>query len=282
MSQLRIIGFESGIFLLTQALALFVGIQMLGSLAMQGVAHEEVMIQSTGMGIGMFLAALLASTIFMILLIKYLDSRLLFQLMFGWLVFVGSFIVFQYTIGNPWAMTFAVFVVILRFLKPLVLLQNIAMILAIAGVAAQLGLVFSTITLVIVLIIASVYDYIAVFKTKHMITLFEGLLEHNVPFTVLIPDQGNMFQRMDADVHKRTERGREFYLLGTGDIAFPAIFAIAVLARYTPQIAVITIAGSLVGLLLDHYLLMKLQRPIPALPTIAGCTLIAFALSFLI
>jgi len=275
-NQIRIIGFETGIFLLAQLIALFVGIRLLSF-----GAREAAMIQSTGAGVGMFVGALALSTIFIILLIKFFNSRFIFQLIFAWLIFIGSLTVFEVTIGEPLAMTFAVLLVVLRFLKPVVLLQNIAMVIAIGGIAPQLAMFFSTPTLIVVLIVASFYDYIAVFKTKHMVKLFEGLVKHNIPFTLVIPDKGSLFQKMHSGIHRSSERGREFYLLGTGDVAFPAVFAISVLADFGPMASLLVVIGSLIGLLFDHYLLMKLQRPIPALPTIAAFSLLGFAAYFI-
>lgn len=276
MTQLRILGFEAGIFIATQALALYIGSQFIAI-----GARDAAMIESTGTGIGMFIAALLLSTLMIILLIKYLNSKFIFQLLFAWLIFVGSLAVFEVLVGEPLAMTLAVMLVILRFMKPLVIVQNIAMIVAIGGISPQLAMFFSTPTLIAVLIFASIYDYIAVFKTKHMITLFEGLIEHKTPFTILIPDKGSLFQNINTEIHKRTERGREFFLLGTGDIAFPAIFAISVLADYGFYAAIAVIFGSLLGLFADHFLLMRLKKPIPALPFISAFSLGSFALALL-
>ena len=276
MKQFKILGFESAIFLISQALALFVGFRML-SLG----AREAAMIESTSAGVSMFLGALFISTLMIILMIKFLNSKIIFQLIFAWLIFIGSLTVFEVVIGEPLAMTFAILLVILRFVKPLVIIQNIAMVLAIGGIAPQLAMFFNTTTIITVLIFASIYDYIAVFKTKHMIKLFEGTIKHNIPFTLVIPDKGSLFQNMHPKMHHRSERGREFYLLGTGDVAFPSIFAISVLADFGFVSAVMVVFGSLVGLLADHYLLMKLEKPIPALPMIVFFSLIGFAASLL-
>lgn len=277
MRSLKALGFEVGTFTLTQLLALFIGIRMLTF-----TPRDMVVVESTSSGVGLFVGALLVSTLILILLIKFLNVRLIFQLLFAWLIFVGSLTVFELTIGEPIAMTLAALLVILRFAKPIVLLQNLAIVLAIAGIAPQLAMLFGTPTILVVLVIISVYDYIAVFKTKHMVTMFQKLNAHNTPFALMIPDKGNLLQKITPPSSSKSKKGRDFFFLGTGDIAFPAIFAVAALADFGPTSAVLIIIGSVVGMLFDHYLLLKLEKPIPALPSIALFSILGFALSLLI
>ena len=74
-----------------------------------------------------------------------------------------------------------------------------------------------------------------------------------------------------------------FLLLGTGDIAFPLIFAVSVLN--VSLISAISVAlGSIVGAALVFYLLIHqpVKRAIPALPPIALCSILGFLVSLLL
>lgn len=112
--------------------------------------------------------------------------------------------------------------------------------------------VFSAVTL---LIIISVYDYIAVMLSKHMITLAKTQFELNI-------FSGLKIQR------------REFgAVLGGGDIAFPLIFAGVLLRDSGLLPAILVVYGSIIGLT-ALILLGKENKFYPAMPFIsAGCFL---------
>ncbi|MFC1454877.1 presenilin family intramembrane aspartyl protease [Candidatus Undinarchaeota archaeon] len=279
---------EISMFLVTEVIAIYVGLSMISA----GV-REEIMIESTAEGIGVFGISMFIATLLIVVLIKYMNKRFIFKGIFAWLIFIGSLFVFEPVIGSlkiveptsvlPIAAMLSISLVVLRFKKPVVWVQNLAMILAIAGVSPQLAMYFGTPTIIAILLLASVYDYIAVFKTKHMMTMFENLMKHDTAFAFVIPEEGSAKGKVSKAMHKKKKKGvREYYLLGTGDIAFPTIFIVALLADYSPLSAGFALIGSIVGLVLDHIILMKLQKPIPALPTIAVCSILGFLLSLVV
>jgi presenilin-like A22 family membrane protease len=107
---------------------------------------------------------------------------------------------------------------------------NIIIFLTIASIVSfALGVVPSLILIGII----AVYDYIAVFVTKHMITLAKGL--------------GNgVFLGGLIFAAKKALRGR--IMLGGGDVVFPAVLIDALYLNYPPIAAVLSIIGAVVGL----------------------------------
>jgi presenilin-like A22 family membrane protease len=202
------------------------------------------------------------------------------------LIFVGSDIVFGSFFGEPIGLILAVGVVASRFLIRNVLTHNVGLTLAIAGIGAELGITLNLETIIILLVILSVYDVFAVFKSKHMIKMFKGLMEKGAAMAIIIPDNPRNFVKTFD--HVKTEKLKEksskrksFLMLGTGDIAFPVIFAVSAL-----QISVISsisvVFGALAGVFLTHYLIMVRKiKALPALPPIALGCLIGFGLSLI-
>ena len=123
------------------------------------------------------------------------------------------------------------------------------------------------------LVLLSVYDYVAVFKTKHMVTLAKSVTKKNLSFTYALPTKEHQFE------------------LGTGDLVMPLVFATSVLASTKPlypfpQYLVpptLILLASLTGLILTiSYLSKRIGKALPALPPQTALMIAAFFLSKLI
>jgi len=292
--------YENLLFVATQLLAIFVGTGMINA----GL-REQVLIQGTGEGVYFFIASLAVSTLMMIVLLKYLKGKFFFQFLFGFLIFSGAYTVFGFSIEASFpalsnyyitapafggfdlitslAFALAIGLALARYFHPVVWLQNFALVIALAGVAPQLAMLFTTKTIILVLIVASVYDYIAVFKTKHMVSMFTNLMNQDAPLALIIPEKGESSGRVDHRVvHKKGSGERRYMLLGTGDLAFPTIFVVSVFAEYGIFSALAVMAGSLIGLYFDQWWVEKNEKPMPALPAISAASIALFLLSLLV
>ena len=262
---------ESFLFLLTQAIGLYVGYWVF--------THQVIIPAETNSSIITFLLSFSIATIGMILFLKFFKTRVFFKFLMAFLIFVGTETVFLTFVPEEAALLMAIELVLLRFLWPNVLSQNITLMLAVAGISASLGLFFSIQAILVILAVLSVYDVIAVYKTQHMITLFKGLLEKGVPFSLIVPDKASDIHVNVKDAQPGTGR---FLLLGTGDIAFPIIFGVAAL-RFGIASAVSVIIGAFVGLFFIHVILMKKRiGAIPALPPIVFFSLVGFIISLIV
>ena len=73
--------------------------------------------------------------------------------------------------------------------KPSVAVHNIVVILGIAGMGAVLGLQLTPLVIVALLLILSVYDFIAVYKTKHMVKMAKDMLAYRVILALIVPQE---------------------------------------------------------------------------------------------
>jgi presenilin-like A22 family membrane protease len=129
--------------------------------------------------------------------------------------------------------------------------------LAAAGAGPLIGYNFGIIPVALFLVILAGYDIIAVFYTKHMVTLAKGITKKNLAFTFALPTKEHDFE------------------LGTGDMVIPLVFAVSVLVETTQHFSfpfalispVIILWGSLTGLLLTiQYSSTHVGKALPALP----------------
>lgn len=269
---------EFSLFLAVQLLGLWVAHTILKTIPIPKI--------ETGPSILWFLLAFIVATALIIILLRFFKGPVAFGALFSFLIFIGSDIVFSTFLPRLIALALAIAVVGVRILWPNVLSHNFAIILAVAGVSAQLGIMLTVPAVIILLIVLSVYDVWAVFKTKHMVKMAKGLIQRGMPPTIIIPENigalGAPIAHVRAEKLRRKADKGKFLLLGSGDLAFPLIFAVAAL-EYGLQTSFAIIVGALAGILIVHYLLAKGKiRALPALPPIAAGSIIAFLISLLI
>jgi len=271
---------ELSLFLSIQVLGLIVGLKYFNLQIIEPLPVKE--------SIPTFLITFVIATAFLLVLIRFLKGNLFFKAMFALLIIIGVDITLGAFIFEPLAIILAVVVLAARIAKPNILTHNFAMFLAIAGIGAQLGLLLTPLAVVALLIILSVYDYYAVFKSKHMVKLFKGMMEKGAAMAIVLPQstrdlRAEMGAVKSEKLKKYTKKDkRKFFMLGTGDVAFPIVFAVSAL-QHSLQSAMFVVAGSLFGILLIHYIINKKKyEALPALPPIALTTIIAFGVSLLL
>lgn len=197
------------------------------------------------------------------------------------IVFLGSQVVFGTFISSPWDL-FAALLFTLMFSRGWnVLFHNLGIIFGIAGVAAVFGLSISTQLGLIFLIALSIYDILAVYVTKHMVTLAKNMVESGAIFGFLVPFEfeGFLYNKLQA----KAKVGENFMILGSGDIGLPLIF-VSTLVKISLMSAILTSIFSILGLFITHLIFMNQtnRKPMAALPPIATMTIIGYLISLLI
>ncbi len=273
----KLLVFESLMFSTVQFIALFTGIMMLGK-------PTTPPPMEVGSSLIWFFVAFLISLGIIFLAIRFL-KKISFGAFFAFLIFVGAQIVFASFLPLLISIVLAVAIVGLRFWKPNLITHNLAIFLGVAGVAAMLGTLLPIIAILIILFALSIYDFIAVFKTKHMVSMFKDLLKRGVPLAIVVPEEPMAFKENVQKISKAKlkETDKRVLMLGTGDLAFPALFAVSAFAANGLTAALAIIAGSIVGLVFNHYLLtIKKFKFIPALPFIALFSAIGYFIAILL
>jgi presenilin-like A22 family membrane protease len=288
--------YESMMFLCVQFIALATG-AILIKLPFESLRAQIPEVAGWDWRLAQFLIAFLIALAVIILLLKYLKTPVSFGLFFMFIILMGSWQVFLafFSLFYPalnfisviiLTTVFAIGIIALRWWKPNLITHNISIFLGVAGVSALLGTSLRPWPEIIILLIAlSVYDFIAVFKTKTMVSMFKELLKRGAPLAIIVPESPYQFT---ANVHKISraklkEKDRKVLMLGTGDLAFPALFAVSAYATSGLAAALAIMAGSVIGLIFNHYLLMVRKfRFIPALPFIAAFSIIGYAIAILL
>jgi presenilin-like A22 family membrane protease len=147
------------------------------------------------------------------------------------------------------------------WLRDNAVVANTALMLTISGVGAVLGASIGLWPAVVLIVLASVYDFAAVFITKHMVKLAEE-------------SKGRFAMMFLVPVGDRVMG------LGAGDIALPLTFTVSVFAQNGAGYAIPTALGGLLGLIsMFYYLLSRKKATLPALPPIALGLLFGYGLT---
>jgi presenilin-like A22 family membrane protease len=263
--------FELFLFIFTQYLALGVAFSL--------AATNSAQTSSNPISPWQFILAFIIATVVLILILKYLKKPWLMQVLFYLAITEGLWIFGSAYFQWPDILFFLIGVFFLWFFYRNVIMHNIVIMMAISAMAVLFGLNLLPSSAIIILILLAIYDYIAVFQTKHMVSMFKGLAENKVYFSLIIPQTFKGIFKKISEVSPQTE----FMFLGTGDLAIPAIFIIACL-----KISLLTSLWAGLGAVLGFiflYILFVTQKekaPMPGLPPIVLGCLIGYLISFLI
>ncbi len=224
-----------------------------------GIVQNPESVESSGQ---VFLY-ILAATAVILLFIK-LRLGFLMNIFVALSIFIGMALTLSNLLGTAGFLA-AVGVSVLRlWKKENVLLMNLSLIFAIPGVGSWVGASLDVLPALVLLLVLTVYDIVAVFGTKHMVTLADNSKSgSSLMFSIPV--------------------GERCLGLGTGDLAIPLIFAVSLLREYSLAASIITVCGGLLGLVaLFFYITQEKDVLLPALPPITVGLLFGFGVSLLI
>ncbi len=251
---LKIIAIMTVLFLLAQ----FVGLYIADFYAAKELPYDiqKPQFQERTSYISVF-AAILIATFLATVLIKF-NAEKLWKIWFFISVWFALLISFSAFIKQEIALLIALFVAILKVFKPNVIVHNFAEIFIYGGLAALFSHSLSIFAVSILLILISIYDMIAVWKTKHMIKLAKFQTRVKVFAGLLIPYK----------YKKQTKTA----ILGGGDIGFPLLFAATVLNFYGLKALFIPFTTGLLLVLI--FIFGEKNKFYPAMPFLSnGCFL---------
>jgi len=257
------------IFAIVQVLGVYCGYQYLQLIQTGQIEGAFQNPESVTNSVLLFLYILLTTGV-ILLVVKFRKSLL--RVFEAFAVFFASWIVFDFivpyqTIGYliPWGLILALSLTVWKVFRPSILSQNIALIFAVSGAGSIIGGSLGVFPVIVFLLILSIYDFISVFWTKHMVYLAKAITERPMAFTAAVP--------------MKTKKVTHVFQLGGGDLVMPLILSVAVLGRLGFYHALLTSLGSFIALaILFSYVLRNPDQPLPALPPIsAGACLGLFA-----
>ena len=169
------------------------------------------------------IGAVLVGTVILFLLIRF-NFGILWKLWYFFAVFLTLVVAFGAFIPHLWAGIVGLGVALWKILRPNIFVHNISELFIYGGLAAIFVPIMNVFAALMLLILISLYDMYAVWKSKHMIKLAKFQAESKVFAGFYIPYK----------LPKRTKKGGvkqkvKTAILGGGDIGFPLIFAGVVL-----------------------------------------------------
>ncbi len=170
--------------------------------------------------------AILIGTTLVLLLIKF-NKPFIWKFWFFVTVWLTLSIAFAAFINNLVAAVLALIISMLKLYKPNVIIQNLSEIFIYGGLAALFVPIINLFAAIMLLIVMSVYDFIAVFKTKHMIKLATFQSKTKVFAGLLIPyGKGKISIKSKPELKEQIQpKKARIAVLGGGDIGFTLIFA---------------------------------------------------------
>ncbi len=227
-----------------------------------------------------FVVYFLLATLFIFLLTRLIRFRkqktTVFKLLFISTVFMGGILMLSVWISDLYALILMGFLIFWWIKWPSIFIQDLLMILAVAGAGSVLGLSFAPEVVAGLLVVFSIYDIIAVYKTKHMVEIAKEMIESRAVLGLVVPPDIASFS---SSLKEITPGGR-FMILGAGDVVFPLLFC-ASLVPYGILKSLIVALFSLIGLFASFlfFVSQKQRKAIPALPPIALFSIIGYLIT---
>ena len=200
--------------------------------------------------IQIFLIILIATAL--VLLLARFRLAKLWKLWFFISVFFILTIALSAFMSQTIAAAIALIITYFKIIKRDFFIHNLSEVFLYGGLAALFVPILNVFSATILLLLISIYDMIAVWKTKHMIKLAKFQAKLKIFAGLVIP------------------YGKKAAILGGGDIGFPLLFAGTVYLQVGLKAAIIPITAAISLLLLFTY--GKKNKFYPAMPYItAGC-----------
>ncbi len=207
-------------------------------------------------------------------------SRWFYRIFLVMLVYGGAQTVGDAFLPFPMSFYFAVIVVLLFIFWRRVLMHDVGLIIAIAGLASIVGLGLSPKVAIVALLVLSFYDIVAVYKTKHMVSMARSMILSGAPFGFVVPIQWSDFLKNRDEAQPGI--GDKFILLGAGDVGLPILLMSSTVLNSIWSGIIVGIFA-LIGVFVTHLLFINQDKrePMAALPPIATFAIIGYLLTVL-
>jgi presenilin-like A22 family membrane protease len=319
----KIVGYRQ----MLQIIIMFMIVQFFGLLltvlSLSGATYQQIYTNgafSNTINVLFYGAYIIIISALIILFFKYFNGKIVFRIFEAVIIFFASFVVFSIIFGlfsfsnilvtsylNVGIIASIFFALLLVYLKNRwQRLRNTTAIIASVGVGVILGLSFNFFDAMLFMCIIAVYDFIAVFITKHMISLANIVQDNNLAFMVGVNEVAGMpehkiskeqafelksaYSKTKSPAIKRLISDKMVPVsanvaLGTGDLSIPlmvavsAAYASSVIANFI--LSFFVIFGGIFGLILTMFILRKYKRALPAIPPLLFGILIFVGLYYL-
>ncbi len=136
-----------------------------------------------------------------------------------------------------------------------------------AGISSLFGVSMTVLPAILLLVILAVYDAISVYKTRHMVSLAEGVIKIKAPLLFVVPkSRGYSFRKSQGSIVGGESQKMGAYFLGLGDAVIPTILVVS--ANWSLSAAnyfgvTLPALGTMLGTYFGFLLLMTTSRGKP-------------------
>ncbi|UCE37736.1 MAG: hypothetical protein JSW00_00360 [Thermoplasmata archaeon] len=163
------------------------------------------------------------------------------------------------------------------------------------GATVILGVTFAILPAIVLLLVLAIYDAISVYKTKHMISLADSVIDLNLPVLLVIPKKlGYSFRKEKPRLKEQLESGeeREAMFMGLGDIVIPSLLIVSALS-FLPDTSsgigvpgnLLVCIGTMIGILIGFSVLMRYVmkgNPQAGLPLLNSGAITGYIITYII
>lgn len=206
--------------------------------------------------------------------------RIIFIFLFGW----GVFVALSFSVPVAGAIAVAALAVLMWTFTPRIWLHNLLMTITLASFGIVFGIFFAPWTAILIMLVISVYDILAV-RFGYMMWMVEKMSVSEALPAFVIPKTifgWNIDLRKTNIFNKESER--DFSVLGGGDIGFPLLLVVSVFFAHGFNLSLIVGGFSLLGLAAAYWVQLALfkGKPTPALPPISVLSIIGYLIVYFI
>lgn len=161
------------------------------------------------------------------------------------------------------------------------------------GVIGIFGISLGILPVLVLLIVLAVYDAVAVYGTKHMVSLADGVTQMRLPILLVIPKKRGYSYLEQKPLKQQLDEGgeRDAMFMGLGDIIIPGVLVTSAFSFLETtdfgglEGNLVVALGTLLGSLLGFAVLMKFVltgNPQAGLPLLNGGAIAGYIVTFLI
>lgn len=205
-----------------------------------------------------------------------------------WLTFIlgwGVFTFVSFSLALPLAVLISLAVGLAWLFFPKIWLHDLLLSLAAASVASVLGFLFSPWTVISIMLVISVYDILAV-RFGFMVWMVKRMSAFEAFPAFFIPGRPTGWTRTikkaGSEKFEGKPEGKEFAILGGGDVIFPLLLGVSVFSVYRTTGFVVVEAFSLLGLISAFWIerIFLKGKPMAALPPISLASLVGLLIVY--
>jgi presenilin-like A22 family membrane protease len=310
---------------LIQILAMFMIVQFFGlllaALTFSGATLQSIQsaaLFSSYTSVLFYIAYIAVFSILLIIIFRLFNANKLFRILEAFVIFVSSFIVFATVLQvvpygfmtQLYNLPFGLNAVIASIAAAALVaaknrwqhLRNAAAMISACGVGLLFGVTFTFWIALLFMAVLAVYDFIAVFVTKHMLSLARIAETNNLALLIGVNEVEGLPPRSVGkeitDAYRKDKGASARFKkligsglipvaarieLGTGDLSMPLMVAVSAAgSTLNFVLSLFVVIGSIFGLLLTMFILRRYKRALPAIPPLLLGILVFVGLYFLL